>query len=244
MSSIMWLLAPVQGVARWLWDWLKQGTRFGFRHALWLSVPAVGSGTRSRIWCNNYQFYSSSVSWIFNGGWTTQMVAVPVQKHWLTEHLQALFYQTLLLQSAAWLEVHAAGKRGTIPTRRSPWRWAAHHLNCCLAHSPHLESGCTMHNAMIIMYPHNRDWDKIAAMFGDESWNSDNMRKYFEVVPQGLSCYLWHAETWKEWIQKQIIVLRNKTRLWWLAEHHSSWCKTCGYWFWPRQSSSITHSRG
>ncbi|MBD2724968.1 GMC family oxidoreductase N-terminal domain-containing protein [Nostoc sp. FACHB-892] len=40
--------------------------------------------------------------------------------------------------------------------------------------------GCTGHNAMITVYPHNSDWDKIAAITGDASWNSDNMRKYFE----------------------------------------------------------------
>ncbi|WP_414565603.1 MULTISPECIES: GMC family oxidoreductase [unclassified Anabaena] len=40
--------------------------------------------------------------------------------------------------------------------------------------------GCTAHNAMITVYPHNSDWDKIAEITGDASWNSDQMRKYFE----------------------------------------------------------------
>lgn len=40
--------------------------------------------------------------------------------------------------------------------------------------------GCTAHNAMITVYPHNSDWDKIAEITGDASWKSDNMRKYFE----------------------------------------------------------------
>ena len=40
--------------------------------------------------------------------------------------------------------------------------------------------GCTTHNAMITIYPHNSDWDKIAELTGDPSWNSDNMRKYFQ----------------------------------------------------------------
>jgi choline dehydrogenase len=40
--------------------------------------------------------------------------------------------------------------------------------------------GCTAHNAMIIIYPHNSDWDHIAEITGDESWRSDNMRRYFE----------------------------------------------------------------
>ncbi len=40
--------------------------------------------------------------------------------------------------------------------------------------------GCTAHNAMIMVYPHNPDWDEIAEMTGDESWNARNMRRYFE----------------------------------------------------------------
>jgi choline dehydrogenase len=44
--------------------------------------------------------------------------------------------------------------------------------------------GCTAHNAMITVYPHNSDWDKIAEITGDESWRSDNMRSYFERLEQ------------------------------------------------------------
>jgi choline dehydrogenase len=40
--------------------------------------------------------------------------------------------------------------------------------------------GCTAHNAMIFVYPENSDWDGIATLTGDDSWNSDNMRGYFE----------------------------------------------------------------
>jgi choline dehydrogenase-like flavoprotein len=40
--------------------------------------------------------------------------------------------------------------------------------------------GCTAHNAMIIVYPHNADWDDIASMVGDRSWSAENMRYYFE----------------------------------------------------------------
>jgi choline dehydrogenase-like flavoprotein len=42
--------------------------------------------------------------------------------------------------------------------------------------------GCTSHNAMIMVYPHNADWDNIAALTGDQSWNSDKMRGYFEKL--------------------------------------------------------------
>lgn len=44
--------------------------------------------------------------------------------------------------------------------------------------------GCTTHNAMITVYPHNSDWDKLAEITGDSSWQSDNMRKYFERLEQ------------------------------------------------------------
>ena len=40
--------------------------------------------------------------------------------------------------------------------------------------------GCTAHNAMIVLYPHNSDWDHIAELTGDASWASEAMRQYFE----------------------------------------------------------------
>jgi choline dehydrogenase len=40
--------------------------------------------------------------------------------------------------------------------------------------------GCTSHNAMIMVYPHNKDWDDLAELTGDPSWKAGNMRKYFE----------------------------------------------------------------
>jgi choline dehydrogenase len=40
--------------------------------------------------------------------------------------------------------------------------------------------GCTAHNATIAVYPHNSDWDRIAEITGDDSWRSENMRRYFE----------------------------------------------------------------
>src|SRR5499425_3262479 len=38
--------------------------------------------------------------------------------------------------------------------------------------------GCTAHNAMIFVYPHNADWDGIARLTGDKSWNAEAMRNY------------------------------------------------------------------
>ncbi len=40
--------------------------------------------------------------------------------------------------------------------------------------------GCTAHNAMIMIYPHNSDWDHIAALTGDASWSSASMHEYFQ----------------------------------------------------------------
>jgi len=40
--------------------------------------------------------------------------------------------------------------------------------------------GCTSHNAMIMVYPHNADWDYIAYETGDATWSAEHMRSYFE----------------------------------------------------------------
>ncbi|QGI84776.1 hypothetical protein CEK25_011505 [Fusarium fujikuroi] len=39
--------------------------------------------------------------------------------------------------------------------------------------------GCTAHNALIAVYPHQSDFEYIASLTGDDSWSADNMRKYF-----------------------------------------------------------------
>jgi choline dehydrogenase-like flavoprotein len=40
--------------------------------------------------------------------------------------------------------------------------------------------GCTAHNAQILVYPHNSDWEYIADLMEDPSWQPDRMRTYFE----------------------------------------------------------------
>ena len=42
--------------------------------------------------------------------------------------------------------------------------------------------GCTAHNAMIFMLPHDSDWNAIAAATGDASWRAERMRRYAERV--------------------------------------------------------------
>ena len=39
--------------------------------------------------------------------------------------------------------------------------------------------GCTAHNAMIIVYPHNEDWDYLATLTGDPSWAR---RQYADIL--------------------------------------------------------------
>jgi choline dehydrogenase-like flavoprotein len=56
--------------------------------------------------------------------------------------------------------------------------------------------GCTAHNAMIMVYPHNPDWDEIAELVDDPSWNAKNMRRYYERME---NCH--HRPVWR-WIKK------------------------------------------
>jgi choline dehydrogenase-like flavoprotein len=42
--------------------------------------------------------------------------------------------------------------------------------------------GCTAHNAMILVYPHDWDWNQVADLTGDPSWRADQMRAYFEKI--------------------------------------------------------------
>src|SRR5215469_397170 len=53
--------------------------------------------------------------------------------------------------------------------------------------------GCTAHNAMILVYPHNADWDGIARLTGDQSWNAEAMRQYFMRLE---NCHHRPVERW------------------------------------------------
>ncbi len=44
--------------------------------------------------------------------------------------------------------------------------------------------GCTAHNAMFTVYPHDRDWQGMADFLGDPSWAPTKMRKYFQILEQ------------------------------------------------------------
>jgi choline dehydrogenase-like flavoprotein len=57
--------------------------------------------------------------------------------------------------------------------------------------------GCTAHNAMILVYPHDADWDNIAALTGDASWSADNMRTYFQRIE---NCHYRLPYRWLSWL--------------------------------------------
>ena len=40
--------------------------------------------------------------------------------------------------------------------------------------------GCTAHNAMILVCPHDSDWNQLADLTGDRSWRAEEMWQYFE----------------------------------------------------------------
>jgi choline dehydrogenase-like flavoprotein len=56
--------------------------------------------------------------------------------------------------------------------------------------------GCTAHNAMIYMLPHDSDWNEIARLTGDESWSAQQMRRYARRLED---CH--HRPFWR-WLQR------------------------------------------
>jgi choline dehydrogenase len=78
--------------------------------------------------------------------------------------------------------------------------------------------GCTAHNAMITVVPQNSDWDYIAQVTGDASWNAERMRPYFtrlenckyvpapgspKAIAEGLASSIAELlkgnEDWRDW---------------------------------------------
>ncbi len=57
--------------------------------------------------------------------------------------------------------------------------------------------GCTAHNAMILIYPHDADWDDLARLTGDPSWGAEAMRAYFERLE---NCRHRPPYRWLSWI--------------------------------------------
>src|SRR5205814_2505478 len=65
--------------------------------------------------------------------------------------------------------------------------------------------GCTAHNAMITVYPHSSDWDHIAQLTGDDSWNSERMRAYFERLEQ---CTYYPGTGFRAFVRRVLEFLR------------------------------------
>jgi choline dehydrogenase len=53
--------------------------------------------------------------------------------------------------------------------------------------------GCTAHNAMIFMLPHDSDWNHIAELTGDASWRARSMRRFANRLEACRHSPLWRA---------------------------------------------------
>ena len=53
--------------------------------------------------------------------------------------------------------------------------------------------GCTAHNAMIFIRPHDSDWNHIADLTGDPSWRAHHMQRYAQRVESCRHRPLWRA---------------------------------------------------
>jgi choline dehydrogenase len=53
--------------------------------------------------------------------------------------------------------------------------------------------GCTAHNAMILMRPHDADWDGIAELTGDGTWAAASMGRYWQLLEDCRHHPLWRA---------------------------------------------------
>jgi len=111
--------------------------------------------------------------------------------------------------------------------------------------------GCTAHNAMIFVAPHNSDWDHIAEVTGDRSWAPDAMRGYFErlercgyVRPPYFRCLDSARHGFDGWLPTSIadpsLLLRDSV-LQRLVTAAAQTCFEAGVWyapsFWRRLAS-------
>jgi choline dehydrogenase-like flavoprotein len=53
--------------------------------------------------------------------------------------------------------------------------------------------GCSAHNAMIFMLPHDSDWDSIATLTGDPSWSARRMRRHSRALENCRYRKLWRV---------------------------------------------------
>jgi len=104
----------------------------------------------------------------------------------------------------------------TLQKRDSKYReeWDGQRVDGVLYPRAGCLGGCTAHNAMITVYPHNEDWDALARLTDDSSWSAENMRTYFEKMENcrhRLFPYRWMAKLgfnptrhgWNGWLQTE-----------------------------------------
>ena len=60
--------------------------------------------------------------------------------------------------------------------------------------------GCTAHNALIAVYPHQSDFEYIQNLTGDDSWSPDNMRDYFVKLESNNYLTLGKAHGYDGWL--------------------------------------------
>lgn len=63
--------------------------------------------------------------------------------------------------------------------------------------------GCTAHNALIAVYPHQSDFEHIADITGDASWAPDNMRKYFVKLEKNAYLTTGKGHGYEGWLGTQ-----------------------------------------
>ncbi len=91
--------------------------------------------------------------------------------------------------------------------------------------------GCTAHNAMIFMTPHDSDWDGIAALTGDESWSARAMHAWLRKLEDCRHRPIWRllrligldrtGHGWDGWLRTERFepqdALRDRSLVWAMA---------------------------
>ncbi len=82
--------------------------------------------------------------------------------------------------------------------------------------------GCTAHNAMIFVYPHDSDWEKIQQLTGDPSWSARAMKQYARKVEDCRHRPVWRflarfgldltGHGWGGWLSTEIAIPRQAFR--------------------------------
>jgi choline dehydrogenase-like flavoprotein len=80
--------------------------------------------------------------------------------------------------------------------------------------------GCTAHNALIFVRPHDSDWDGIARLTGDRSWRATEMNRYFRTIEECRHRPLWRwiaektgfnptGHGWNGWLPTELALPRE-----------------------------------